>query len=846
LRVQDAIFGERDMRNVRVQIEIGLKEDGLLKVWNKIFGLETPERFRDIMKDLGNTWKDIINKNPEGINIRKQESARYQLATIFALDVMNAPENMRQERAEMISAAIDAQITKLEAVEKRNVAQDNKLTTYKAYAEVQPLVSNIVNRQGNYGAQINDYIENTYKPLTNTFWGDFDLKEFSRAVKVDYYSPRVFVEKLLENIEGEYNLATDTGRLIERQNEDLSTAMAQGREFAYLSFMPALAGGMSQAINAQANRRAIKNGIAESFFTLESQEGFERLNAAGAKHTEYHVTIPGMAGKVDRTTGEIAGRQPGARKIFTDYEEAQAFAKKYRTGVKIVNRDLYAPAEIARYFNRITKASEMRKNPWILGLLAANAKLKGLKIVWGMFHRRSFIWSAMIAGAVHPDMQWMADEMEEKNNDALQKLKHRFNYGDRRKLGMQIMNQASREFYALSFYGQTSFRIQDIGRASQLYQTRAEKWLAGASRGPFTQSVNRNMKKFMGVTHRLQDELFGIFGSTLKAATAYNEYMTLMKKHNDEITRQKEKSRADGLVAAHRTAYYDTFKDQQPKGELPLEDYHSELEVEILRGVAGMANADFGGMHVGRLGVTKDFQDIMRLLFLGPDWTASNIISATKLAPAGWLRQQGQVGPGSSLGGSALERKIYQRFWLRIIGRSLLLATVINALMAGLDDESALERLRKAKRRKGFKFLMADISPVIHMLGGDEGVDHYFNVSGHFLDIPKIAFDPFRMGYHKSSAVLKPVLDLVGGTRYDHKRPAKLSKIGQQGLYTWKNQRRGPLSPEELPAYMIYQIFQLLPIQMRNVFDVAVGEQNAITGLMRSGLGLDVRRTYGR
>jgi hypothetical protein len=176
----------------------------------------------------------------------------------------------------------------------------------------------------------------------------------------------------------------------------------------------------------------------------------------------------------------------------------------------------------------------------------------------------------------------------------------------------------------------------------------------------------------------------------------------------------------------------------------------------------------------------------------------------------------------------------------------MLLATVINALMAGMDDESILQRLRKAKKKKGFKVLMSDISPIIHMLGGDRGIDHYLNVPGHFMDLLKIPADPARMFYHKSSSVLKPTLDLLSGTRYDHKRPAKVHKIPSQGLYTWKNQRRGPISLSETPSFLIYQISQVLPIQIRNIFDVAIGEENAITGILRAGLGADIKRTYKR
>ncbi len=816
LEIQDEIFGIKDMRNTKVQIDVGLGKDSLQNKWNEIFGLETPMRFRDLIKDLVKTGTGVVKGKPVVAEL-KTESQKYQLAMIFALDYLNT-ENPK-ETAQKVLESIGSTITKLGAMKKRSVELDYVLAKYRQYASIQDKALDIILGRNEYGTQIKGFIDH-YKELTTSYWKDFGLSEFNRAVKVEFYSPRVFTEKILDAQEGEFEMATNTGRLIARQSVDLSTAMENGRVFAHDSFMPALIAGMSQITNAQANKRLIESGIRDGFLSTEPKAGFEILKAPGAKDVQYEVFFNKKV-----TT-------------FDNYSDAKEVADQNKTSVKIKPLDLYAPIEVARYLNKITKSATMRKNPFILGLLATNAKLKGLKIVWGMFHRRSFIWSAMIAGAVTPNMGFL----EDSDATFMQKLKDRVNYSDKRKLGLDIMQQANKQFYDLTYFGMTTFRIQDIGRASQQYKTRAEKWLGGDSRGVPATAVNRWMGKFSTVTHRFQDELFGIFGSSLKSATAYNEYLRLFDKHSETIAREKQVSKTNGRISEQSKAYGKLFPAAGKK-EADLTDYHSDTEVEILRAVAGMANADFGGLHTGRLGVTKDFQDVMRLMFLGPDWTASNIISALKLHKS---KGTSVSGVGTVFSGSQIEHDIYKQFWLRIIARSAMLAAVINALMAGMDDESALQRLKKAKKRKGFKFLMADISPVIHMLGGDKGVDHYFNASGHFLDIPKIALDPIRMAYHKSSSVMKPAIDLVSGTRYDHKRPSKLSQIGTKGLYTWKTGRRGPVSPSEAPAYALYQMSQALPIQIRNIFDIAIGEENAISGILKAGIGLDIKRTYDK
>jgi hypothetical protein len=245
------------------------------------------------------------------------------------------------------------------------------------------------------------------------------------------------------------------------------------------------------------------------------------------------------------------------------------------------------------------------------------------------------------------------------------------------------------------------------------------------------------------------------------------------------------------------------------------------------------------------MGISKGSQDIMRLLLLGPDWTYSNVISALKAMPSIKGRSGNISGAGTVFSGTDMEAQAYRHFWLRIIGRSMALMLAINLLMAGIDDETAAERLGKAKKRKRFNMLKADISPLIHMLGGSRETDHYLNTLGHFLDPARMATDPVRMAYHKSSAVAKPVIDLFTGTRYDMNRPTKITQIGEKGLYTWKSGRRGPLSPSEMPSYMLWQAMQTLPIQAKNVFEIFSGEMNVITGGMTTGLGLDVSRTYG-
>jgi hypothetical protein len=842
LRIQDQIYSTKDMREAYVQIMVGAK-DQLQSKWDKIFGLDNPMRFRDILKELYQQGLGLVTGHLK-ISELKTEKQRYELAMIFAIDLMNHPVSeagLRKSRAEVHTetvAAIDEMIAKLEALEKRTVERDWRLAMLKQYKSVQQLALEIATGQGSRQLQAKGFIEQEYKKVTDDFWNRFEMKDFERAAYVNFYTPRIYNERIIDLGEGDFSFATTTGRLIQRQSESLASAMKRGNILAFKSFLPAVVAGANQAINVAANRELIASGLNEGFFKTTQDKGYGLLKARGAKLRKYLVTVIEKEATI--------GLEQRHEEEFDDYERARAVALENQTSVRHEDMDLFAPREVADYINKITEKSRMRDNPFILGMLATNAKLKGLKIVWGMFHRRSFIWSAMMAGITTPGMEiYRSDFKKGKEKDLWEKVKDRFNYSAKRDLGHRIMNQGFKEFYTLSYYGMTLFRIQDLGRATQQYLTRGEKWLGGDSRGVSAKLINKYIGKFATLTNRMQNELFGIFGSTLKTATAYNEILHHIQKHSEKIAKEKEASQKKGVkgLSPAALAYYRLFPERlkAKNGEFGFEDYYSETEDTIYRGVAGFANADFGGLHVGRLGVTKDFQDKMRLLFLGPDWTASNIISATKLFQR---KKTNTSGGGTIFSGSAIEQEIYKMFWLRIMARSAILMVAINLLMAGIDDETVWQRLRKAKRRKGFKMFMTDISPMIHMLGGDKGTDHYLNQTGHFLDIPKIATNPAGMLYNKSGSLLKPTLDIMSGTRYDKKRPTSIGDIGKKGLYTWDTNRRGPLGLDELPAYMIYQTSQVLPIQLRNQWEVFNGERNLITGAGASFLGLDIKQTY--
>ena len=811
LQTSDAHFGQRDMRIIKCQIDTMR----LTRDWNKIFGIPDEMAWHVLAKNL---IGELFGKSTDlGTTLAEAHelSRNYQLAAVLALNDLNTENPVGSQLNEI--KAIEANIARLETIKKRTIREDADLATYKRYLSVMPLVTDIVNGKGEYGQKVLDYIKGPYKKITDANWKMFTKNApFQIGEKVEYYSPRLFridSQLNLDMSEIPASLTEMTGRLKGRKVPDLSYHFANGSVLRYESFLTSQLAGSIQAANALANYKVIHESVDSGMFRLDPKEGFTKVK--GAEYFTWNVN------------GET----------YATHEDAVAALNDSTKEPQRIPHDVYAPTHIAKHMNTINQESKLRKDPFFNGLLAANAKLKALRIMWALFHRRAFIWSAMVGGPAAPGMSFELADFIGKGN-LWGKIKSAFDYNTPRQLGIEAMNSYNPEMFALIYHGMTGFRIQDVGAASLQYKTRIEEWLGGDSRSAQAKAAKHYADKMSGVTHRLQTELFSVFGNALKFTTAMRIVDKARAKAIDKITAEKAASKKSGDLSPHYTEYANIFKQ---KGKPKLNDYYSATEEEIYRSAAGFANADFGGLHHERMGISKTTADTMRLLLLGPDWTMSNVITALKL----WKSKNPSGDPLKSLtSNSAVEQEMYKMFWLSVMGRSLALATVINLLMAGLDDDSLFENYAKAAKEGKFRVLQADISPLIHLLGGDKATDHYLNTVGHPLDMLKLAKDPLRTGYHKSSTVLKPVLEAVGGFNYAHKRPSKISQIGTEGLNTWNSGRRGPISPSETPAFVLSQAIQTLPIQLKNMFELFSGEENVITSVLESGTGLELNRTY--
>lgn len=809
-KISDQMNGLKDARVFRLQLDMWKLTDK----WNKIFGMNPINKFRDI---LGMVAKGVSGKDTP--YAKRQMADQYALAARFALENVNQPEN-----ADILRTSLESKIEALGKKTKLTIHEKFVQQKYNEYLDALMLADNILTGEDPLNVAVKKFIFEDYKDIADAYWENLGMEKISTGEKEMFYTPWMFSEPgTTSQQDGDnYTLYQLVGRMIGRKRGSLAEHFAEGKLFLHDSLLSGFMAAQQQNINAISSKDFINLNVRTGNFKTKPTPGYRLLEAGGSKYTLWSV--------VDAAGNPIASN-------IENLNEALSIAKdtKGKTDLKRSAQNVYAPEAIASYVNRITRNSALRETPFGSALMATNAKLKMLKVAWGMFHRRAFIWSSQLAGPAPVGYDW-----KNPNHSFWQKFKKRFDYIGTRDYGMEQMKQNAYPLFALAHHGLTTFRRQDIGMENIDYKTVFDKWAALQPKNAFTAASRATLDRLSWITDQLQTELFGVLGGSLKNAVAMRELQQAYDKNFDKIAIEKEQSRKDGKLSEHGISYLKTFPDSPNLGNMEI-DWHSDTEVEILRSVAGEMNADFGGLHLKRLGITSGEFDVARLMFLGPDWTLSNFLTVSKLFknPSGVSE-----GAGAITSGSTMEQQMYFHFWARIVGRAAAVTMIINLVMAGFDDEDSIERYTKALKAGKFKALMADISPLMHAIGGDKRVDHYLNVPGAFMDPLKWAFDPVRSVINKGSSVSKPLVSLISGTNYRHQRPSRISQIGAEGLYSDKSYRRGPPSPSEIPAWGIQEMLNIAPIQFQKLFALLGGEENIMSAILESGIGLDINQTY--
>lgn len=249
--------------------------------------------------------------------------------------------------------------------------------------------------------------------------------------------------------------------------------------------------------------------------------------------------------------------------------------------------------------------------------------------------------------------------------------------------------------------------------------------------------------------------------------------------------------------------------------------------------VAQLINADFGGLHLGRLGRNPTLQKIARALLLAPDWTESNFRTVTGMMPGlnKMISKMIQdVPPPKGM------EDVYRRFWGRVVLRIAVSTIIAQMLLNGKDDtDEFIEEQMLSNRFNKFRWTEIDISKLYHMLGIDlEGQRKTFSLGGHFFDPLKL-IDPWRLVKGKGSPLVR-----IFGAGFSGSDWADRPFTGAKELITTgKTIKKSAYQETEgafnrLPATLVNQVINNQPIQMGQLIRYLQGEADGLTALSHS------------
>jgi len=450
---------------------------------------------------------------------------------------------------------------------------------------------------------------------------------------------------------------------------------------------------------------------------------------------------------------------------------------------------IYAPKGLAKGLNNAT--GRMWEGDFMEALTTANANLKATILFTSLFHHQAFLRSYAFGTPIV---------------DGLGDMSPRKAYG----LGRAAIDAWTPELELLVRAGLTLDAGRDLEREHLKQKTAVGRILDKMG------AVGAARNAVVAARDQQTAFLFNRLGPYLKAQTALLELRHLMHKHRAELE--------GGGVSVK----------------------------ELATIAANMANDDFGGLNLQRMGRNPKVQHLMRLLLLAPDWTESNVRSMYKAFTRG---REGQA---------------YRDMWKRVGARAGLLTVLANLIMAGLDDEeddpagrSFLSRQKASWKAGNLRFLEVDITPMARAFGGSRDQRYYFSILGHFRDPVKFLLHPVTSLKHKGSPVLAIGQEALTGTDwagrpftsfdelagFDDKGLYKASRMRADGTFTYPGMerggqmrgqtvkwsgRRGPLEYKQIPSYLLSQLAGMMPIQVQNLMGWSTGEIDAFSAVAKS------------
>jgi len=595
----------------------------------------------------------------------------------------------------------------------------------------------------------------------------------------------------------------------------------QGITSSYERYMTELATIMS-------NKAFLQRGVAtvdvsgNAMFTAKPKPGYAPLKASGFSvwrwagkaeiesefRDEEALVVDTYGRKFFATTPERIPEQfavykneesKKAIKLFDTMEEAEEFADKRhydrieRRPPKDVSKmfekqPLYAPKPIAEMINKMTATDTLfNTTPVAKELLRLNTGIKTWILLSSFFHHMAGTRS-WVFGVHHG---W-------KNVNPVKAFK----------AGLKKIEDLHPLIELGIKNGLTVGELQDWAeselRASTGLTEKLVNYLGLEKTGKVIEAGRFYRERFT-------DSLFKKYFAGLKAEAFVVEYTHELQKENEKYTSGRSKLPPNPNQIAER--------------------------------VARLINADFGGLHLKRMGRNPTLQKMARMLLLAPDWTESNFRTVSGMVPG--LNKFISKTVGDVPGPKAME-DVYRRFWGRVMLRIAVSTIVAQLLLNGSDEtEEFLEEQLLSNKANKLRWTEIDVTKLYHMLGVDtEGQRKTFSLGGHFFDPLKL-IDPFRLVKHKGSPFVRAASAAFSGSDWAERPFTGIKEFVTTGKTIKKSafqEKVGGLN--RLPSVVVNQVVNMQPIQVGHFIRYMQGEEDGLTAIMHS-MGAATHTAWG-
>jgi hypothetical protein len=473
----------------------------------------------------------------------------------------------------------------------------------------------------------------------------------------------------------------------------------------------------------------------------------------------------------------------------------------------------FARNDIADEINKLGQRASHKfwDIPVVKGIRRINAMLKSTLLSVSMFHHmagiRSYVFGVKGIG-------WQRLRPIKAYREGLKKIDQQtgFNDPNYKHLG-PIVDLLARE-------GLTLGRTQDWD-GDMLMDSFVEEFLKKSSKP----GASMALKGWQGARRWKRQWTNGLFGRLFAGLKAQSAAVELTHKMN-----KFHKKHGRGMTDA-------------------------EVKVEAIQ-TARLINADFGGLHLSRMGRSPDAQKVLQMFLLAPDWTESNWRTVTGMVPGmnkAITKLVGDNPPPPGMG------SVYRKFWGGIAIRGVLSTLAAQWAVLALfgDDDDRAEYLKQLQQavlsREEFakgNWLKVDMTPAFRKLNLEPkgGKRVAFNMVGHFKDILKV-MTPVTLAKHKLSPVSRLAESTLTRTDWKGDRFKTIGELWEDGIGEGlvADPKKAPRDPEgwmgaasQLVAAGAYNLRQSLPIPLSEMLVGAQGESSMLSAVMKAG-GVDVR-----